>query len=137
MGVVYLWLMLDIIGNITTNVAKGLKEQIKLFGQKGLQEMYPTGESVEHMVLDYTSICNMVDQQKMLPNDSICDIIQGLPLSSHVKFAKIVAEYVFDLKNPLMQSVMLAGSSLKQVSIVLETPLSEYPLYSLSIGDDA
>ena len=66
MGVVYLWLMLDIIGNITTNVAKGLKEQIKLFGQKGLQEMYPTGESVEHMVLDYTSICNTVDQQKMM-----------------------------------------------------------------------
>ena len=40
-GVVYLWLMLDIIVNITPNVAKGLKEQIKLFGEKGLQGMYP------------------------------------------------------------------------------------------------
>ena len=50
--------MLDIIVNITANVAKGLNEHIKLFGQKGLQQMYSTGENVEHIVMDYTSIYN-------------------------------------------------------------------------------
>ena len=60
-GVVYLWLMVDVIVNIT-GVAKGLKEHIKLFGQKGLQGMYPMGENVERIVMDYTSICDTLDQ---------------------------------------------------------------------------
>jgi hypothetical protein len=47
------------------------------------------------------------------------------------------ADYVSDLKNPLMQSVMLTGSVLEQISTVLETALREYALYSLSTGDDA
>jgi hypothetical protein len=40
-GVVYLWLMLDVIVNITDDVAAGLKSRIKAFGQKGLSGMYP------------------------------------------------------------------------------------------------
>ena len=44
--------MLDAIVNTTTDVAKGLKDQIKMFGQKGIQGMYPTGENVERMVVD-------------------------------------------------------------------------------------
>ena len=35
-GIVYLWIMLDIIGNIPPDVASGLKDRIKLFGLKGL-----------------------------------------------------------------------------------------------------
>ena len=46
-GTVYLWLMLDIIFNITPCVAKGPKEQIKLVGHRGLQGMYLTGENME------------------------------------------------------------------------------------------
>ena len=91
-GAVYLWLMLDTIVNITADVAKGLKEHIKLFGQKGLQGMYPAGENVERMVMDYTSICDTLDQQKILPDDSIYDIIQGLSLASHVMFSKMFAD---------------------------------------------
>ena len=54
--------MLDITVNITADVAKGLKEHTKLFGQKDLQGMYPTGENVERIVMDYTSICDTLDQ---------------------------------------------------------------------------
>ena len=37
--------------------------------------MYSTGDDVERMVLDYTSICGMLDQQKVFPDDSIHGII--------------------------------------------------------------
>ena len=99
--------------------------------------MYPTGENVERMVVDCTSICNTLDQQKILPDDSIYAIIQGLSLASHVKFSKMFADYTSDLKNPLMQSVMMTGTVLNHISPVLETALREYALYSLSIGGDA
>ena len=33
-GVVYIWIMLDIIANVTPDAAKGLKEQLKQLGQK-------------------------------------------------------------------------------------------------------
>merc|ERR1712194_123102 len=98
---------------------------------------YPAGENVEQMVMEFTSICDTLDQQKILPDDSIYDIIQGLSLASHIKFSKMFADYASDLKNPLMQSVMLNGSVLEQISTVLETALREYASYSLSTGDDA
>ena len=58
-GVVYLWLVLDIIVNITANVAKSLKEYIKLFGQKGLQGMYPAGGNLKRrssLATPYTTL---------------------------------------------------------------------------------
>ena len=129
--------MLDIIVNITVDVVKGLKKHIKSFGQKDLQGMYPAGKNVEWMVMNYQSICDTLYQHKILPDNSICNIIQGLSLASHVKFSKMFADYVFDLKNPLMQSVILNGLVLEQISTVLETALREYASYSLSTGDDA
>ena len=77
--------MVGIIVNITIDVPKGLKEQIKLFGQMGTPRSVPRVENVERIVLDYTNICDTLDQQKMLPDNSIQDTIQGLPLSSYVK----------------------------------------------------
>ena len=44
-GIVYLWMMLDIIINITPDVAAGLNTRIKLFGEKGLKGLYPKGEN--------------------------------------------------------------------------------------------
>ena len=54
--VVYLWLVFNVIINITDEVTAGLKSRIKTFGQKGLSEMYLRGENVERMVLDISSI---------------------------------------------------------------------------------
>ena len=42
-GVVYLWMMLDIIINITPDVAAGLKNHIELFGEKGIKGFYLKG----------------------------------------------------------------------------------------------
>ena len=39
-GVVYLWLILDVIINITDDIAAGLKSRINVFDQKGLSRMY-------------------------------------------------------------------------------------------------
>ena len=61
-GVVYLWMMLDFIINITPDVAAGLKTCIKLFGEKGLNGLYPKVENVERLVLDYGSIRHSLDQ---------------------------------------------------------------------------
>ena len=45
--VVYLWMMLYIIINITPDVAAGLKTRVKLFGEKGIKGLYPKVENVE------------------------------------------------------------------------------------------
>ena len=100
--------------------------------KKGLQGMYLTGENVESMVLDYSSIFDTLDQQKMLPDNSIQDSIQGLSLASHVNFLKMSTDYVSNLKKPLLQRKMLPRLVHKQISAVLETTLTEYALYSLS-----
>ena len=128
--------MLDIIVNITVDVVKGLKKHIKSFGQKDLQGMYPAGKNVEWMVMNYQSICDTLYQHKILPDNSICNIIQGLSLASHVKFSKMFMDYASDLKNTLIQMVMLTGLVLEQISMVLETTLREYVLCSLSTSDN-
>ena len=129
-GVVYLWLMLDVIVNITDNVTAGLKSRIKAFRQKGLSGMYLRGENVEKMVLDMSSIADALDQLGVLPDDAVTDIVQGLSLASHLKFAKMFADYASDLKNPLMKGVELDGdTAYEKISTVLTTALESYASY--------
>ena len=40
MGMVYVWLMFNVIVNITNNVAAGLKSRINIFGQKNCSGLY-------------------------------------------------------------------------------------------------
>ena len=63
-------------------------------------------------------------------------IAQGLSLASYVKVMKMFADYISYLKNTPMQSVVLTGLVLKQISTFLETVPTEYILYSLSIDND-
>ena len=70
-GVVYVWLMLDILINVTPDVAKGLKEQLKLFGEKGLKGCYPGGENVEAMANDVLSICEVLERKGCLPEETL------------------------------------------------------------------
>ena len=70
--------MLDIIVNISNDVAAGLKYRIKTFGQKGLSGMYQHGDNVKRMVLEISSIANTLDQLGVLPGDAVTDIVQGL-----------------------------------------------------------
>ena len=60
-GVVYLWMMLDIIINITPDVAVGLKTSIKFFGEKGFKGLYLKGDNVEILVMNYGNICFSID----------------------------------------------------------------------------
>ena len=62
-GVVYLWMMLDIIINVTPDIAAGLNTHIKLLGDKGIKGLYPKGENVDMLVLDYGSICHILEQK--------------------------------------------------------------------------
>ena len=128
--------MLNVIVNITSNVAAGLKTRIKTFGQRGLSGMYLRRENVKRMVLNISSIPNTLNQLSgVLPEDIIADIVQGLPLASHLKFAKIFADCTSDLKNPLMKGVELEGNTaFEKTSTVLATALKTYALYCLSIG---
>ena len=81
--VVYLCMMLDIIINITPDVAAGLKTRIKFFGEKSLKGLYPKGENVERLVLDYGRIFHIIYHQGYLPEDAITDVLKGLYLASH------------------------------------------------------
>ena len=127
--------MLHIIINITPDVASGLKDRIKLFATKGLRGLYPKGENVERMVLDYTSICDSLDQLGILPEDAVGDILQGLSMASHVKFAKMFADYESNLKNPLMM-MNLKGMTMEKISMLMETALDQYASYSLATSDN-
>ena len=69
-GVVYLWTMLDIIINITPDVAAGLNIRIKLFGENGLKGLYPKGVNFDSLVLNYGSICHSLDHQGSLVEDA-------------------------------------------------------------------
>ena len=101
-GVVYLWMMLDIIINITPDVASGLKTRIKLFGDKVLKGLYPKGDNVERLVLDYASIFHSLDQKVSLPEDAITNFLKGLSLDPHEDFAKLFKYFEITLKNPLL-----------------------------------
>ena len=79
---VYLWLILDVIVNITDNVVAGLKARIKTLGQKGLSGIYPCAENVERMVLDMSYIANPLDQMGVFPDNAVTNIVQGLSLVS-------------------------------------------------------
>ena len=59
-GVVYIWIMLDIIVNITPDVAKGLKEQLKYIANEGIKGCYPGSENVESLAVDVASICEVM-----------------------------------------------------------------------------
>ena len=83
------------------------------------------------------TICGTLDQQKISPHNCVCDIIQGTSLTSHIKSSKMFADYVFNLKNPLMQSLVLTRLVVEQIPIVLVTTLREYTLYALSMDDNA
>ena len=67
-GVVYFWLMLDTIINITPDVAASLRKRIKAFGEKGVAGIYPKGKNIERVVLDLSSICHSLNQLGVLPH---------------------------------------------------------------------
>ena len=72
--------------------------------------MYLTRDNMERMILDYANSCDTLDQQNILPNNSIYNITQGLSLAFNIKFSKMFVDYYApNLKNPLMQSVILTG----------------------------
>ena len=68
--------MLNIIISITPDVASGLMTRIKLFEEKGLKGLYSKGENFERLVLNYGSICQSLDQQESLPEDTITDVLK-------------------------------------------------------------
>ena len=131
-GVVYFWLMLDTIINITPDVAAGLRKRIKTFGEKGVAGIYPKGENIERVVLNLSSISHSLDQLGLLPNDAISDIIKGLAKTTHPNFAKLFANFESNLDNELMTSVSLDGTIMEQIVTVMETALAKYASYNLS-----
>ena len=111
-GVVYIWLMLDIIVNITPDVAEGLKEQLKQLGAKGLKGCYPGNENVESLATDVLSICEVLAQKGCLPDETPYNLLDGLSNSSHLRFAKVFADHRADLDNP-MNTTKMEGTILE------------------------
>ena len=56
-------------------------------------------------------------------------------MASHVKFAKMFADYESNLKNPL-RMMNLKGMTMEKISMLMETALDQYASYSLATGDD-
>ena len=114
--------MLDIIINITPDVAAGLKTCIKLFWEKGLNGLYPKGDNIYRLVLDYGSICHSLDQKGPLPEDIITGVLKGFSLDYHEDFAKLFRKFEITLKKPLL-NVNLEGTVMYQIVEVMENTL--------------
>ena len=126
-GAVYLWMMLDIIINVTPDVATGLNTRIKLFGDKGLKGFYTKGDN---LVLDYGIICHCLDQQVSLLEDAITDVLKGLSLASQEDFAKLFKDFEITLKK-LVLNVELEGTVMDQIAKLMDTVLTQYTSYFL------
>ena len=126
-GVVYLWMMLDIIINITPDIAAGLNIHIKLFGENGLKGLYPKGVHFDSLVLNYGSICHSLDHQGSLLEDAITTVLKVLSMASHADFAKLFKEFEITLKNPML-NVNLKGTMMDQIVEVMDTALTQYTL---------
>ena len=125
--VVYLCMMLDIIINITPDVAAGLKICIKLLGDNGLKGFYPKGVNFDSLVLNYGSICHSLDRQGSLLEDAITTVLEVLSLAPHADFVKLFKDFEITLKNPLL-NVKLKGTIMDQIVEVIYTVLTQYTL---------
>ena len=90
---------------------------------------------MERIVLNCTSICDSLDQLGIFPEDAVGDSLPGLSMASHVKFAKMFADYESNLKNP-PRMINLKGTPMEKISMLMETVLDQYASYSLATGGD-
>ena len=65
-----MWLMLDVIVNITGGIATNSKAVIILFGQKSLNEMYLYRENIKRFMIDTSFITNVRNHLGVLPNNT-------------------------------------------------------------------
>ena len=128
--------MLDIIVNITPDVAKGLKELLKQLTDKGTKGCYPGSENVESLAVDVLHICEVLEQKGCLPAETPADLLQGLANMSHERSRKMFADFRADVDNPV-NDAELEGTTLEQVIKILKTASAMHALFSLCTGDDA
>ena len=129
-GVVYIWMMLDTIVNITDDVAAALQKKIKSFADKGLRGV--VGENVETACVEVMAVCTRLAEKDLLPKDSVNDIITGLSKCTHKGFSKIFEDFKTSRSNSLMSNVALPGTVLEQINLIFEEALSQYASFSLS-----
>ena len=79
-------MMLNTIVHVTDDVAKSLQDKIKEFAQKGLTTY--KGENVEAARVELVAICTRLNEQNLLPADSVNDVIEGLNKCSHKGFSR-------------------------------------------------
>ena len=121
--------MLDIVINITHDIAAGLNTRIKLFVEKGLKGLYPKGKNVERLLLDYGSIRHSIDQKGSLPEYPVTNLLKGLSMASHEDLAKFLMDFEITLKNSLL-NVKMEGTVMDQIVEVMDTALTQYTSYS-------
>ena len=91
---------------------------------------------MESLAVDFLSICEVLDQKSCLPVETPTDLLQGLANTSHMRFAKVFADYRADVDNP-MNSTKLEGTTLEQVVKILKTVQGMHNSYCLTTSDDA
>ena len=93
------------------------KRKRECFDEKGIQWMYARSKNVETCVHELTSICMALDQLKILPKDTITDIIKGHSMATHVAFGKLFADFQSNLNNSLM-GFSLKGTTMEQIIFI-------------------
>ena len=91
---------------------------------------------MESLAVDCLSICEVLDQKGCLPEEMPFDLLDGLANASHLRLAKVFADYRADVDNP-MNSTKLEGTTLEQVITILKTAQGMHASYCLTTGDDA
>jgi len=123
-------MMLNTIVHINDHVAKGLQEKVKEFTKKQLTSY--AGKHVESARVELMAICTRLDEHKMLPADSVNNVIEGLRKCSHVGVSSTFTEFIQARKNSLMGNVSLSGTVMEQIQTVLDEADDQYTTLVLS-----
>ena len=115
-GVVWAWIMLNKIVNITDDVAAALQERIKEFGSSGLRNI--PGENVEKARVEQLTFATRLDDHGLLTREAVNDAIGGLAKYSHPEFSKMFEDYKTARKLSLMGNTVLQGTPIKQLRTI-------------------
>ena len=129
-GVVWAWIMLNKIVNITDDVATALQERIKEFGNSGLRNI--PGENVEKARVEQLTFATRLDEHGLLTKEAVNDAIGGLAKCSHSEFSKMFEDFKTARKLSLNGNTSIAGTPIEQLRVIWDAAEEQYRSFTTS-----
>ena len=129
-GVVYLYLTLSEMFQMSREVEEAMHKFIDLFKRTGVSRF--TGENLLVVQEQITGVCKRLDTIGALRPEHVMDVLQGLSICSNVKFRDIFKhlKQTAELNNLsiLLPTIPIDASPMEQIEGVLEKAVDQYDL---------